>query len=511
MRKSNTSSYLKIYFWQGIAYVLQFVSMFIVIPYLSKEPSIYGIYAVCMSVTIFLNYADMGFLRASQKYATESYIREERIDEMRFIGFGSLILLMFTIVCSLIFFYLGFHPHILIKDLDTPEKFSTASNLLFILAIFTPVTVLKRMVAMIFDIRLASYINQRLLLVGSLITIFSVFYFFRSGSYEIVHYFLFLQIVNFTIVLVSMMLAKRKYNYKFLLLLSYLRFDPIIFKKAKNLAFAGLFGMLTWLLFYEIDPMIIGKFLGSEKVAIYSIAIVFATLFRGIFGIIFGPFMVRANYYVGIGKEEELKKFCVQLISLSAPIIILPTVALALISKPLILSWVGVNYTESINLARLYAFLFSLSFITYPVNMYLVAKVLLRETYIVSAIMPLVYWIGIFLTFSSLGLLSFATFKLLAIVITAFFYLYLSTKYLDFTLKDFYTNVIIPLILPIFFLTLTLLIGNRFLPIEKSKINLLLVIGTTGLSITLSFLIIYFTSTKIRNLAKNIIGNVFKK
>jgi hypothetical protein len=52
---------------------------------------------------------------------------------------------------------------------------------------------------------------------------------------------------------------------------------------------------------------LISKILLNEKAAIYSGAFTFIILFMGITGIIFGSFMVRANYFVGQNKIEELK------------------------------------------------------------------------------------------------------------------------------------------------------------------------------------------------------------
>lgn len=69
--KSYTSNYFKIYLLGGLVFVFRFLSMFIVIPFLSGEPSIYSISAICISLSIFLNYADMGFLKATKKYAAE--------------------------------------------------------------------------------------------------------------------------------------------------------------------------------------------------------------------------------------------------------------------------------------------------------------------------------------------------------------------------------------------------------------------------------------------------------
>ncbi len=381
--KSYQSNYIKIYFWQGAAFVLRFLSMFIVTPYLTKEPSTFGIYAVCMSVTIFLGYADLGFLRAGQKYAAECYARGERAEEMKYIGFGSFVLLILTLLCTCIFFYLGIHPTTLIKGLDTLEKTSTASSLLYILAAFAPITVLQRMVSMIFDIRLDSYINQRISLGASIITVASVLYFFGNGNYQIVPYFFFSQSINLLSVLICVWLAKRKYNYNIKQLLRCIRFDSEVYRKAKGLAYSGLYVMLLWIVFYELDQIAIGKFIGIDKVAIYAIAFAFATFFRSIFGILFSPFTVRANYFVGNGDDEGLKRFSLQLFSLSAPLVVLPTVAFALVAKPFILSWVGFDYNESINLARFFSIISTLSFISYSASMVLIAKVRIKEMYII--------------------------------------------------------------------------------------------------------------------------------
>lgn len=500
-----TSNYLKIYFWQGTAFVSRFLSMFIVTPYLAKEPSIYGIYAVCISVTIFLSYADLGFLWAGQKYAAECYARGERAEEMKYIGFGTFILLVFSLLFAAIFIYLSSDPQVLIKGLDTPEKISTASGLLLILATFTPVTVLQRMVSMIFEIRLDSYVNQRISLCASIITIGSVFYFFRGGNYRIVPYFFFSQVVNFISVIVCIWLAGRKYDYGIQQLLRCVRFDSAVYKKANRLAYSGLYVIVVWIVFYELDQITIAKLFGVDKVAIYAIAFTTATLFRSIYGILFSPFLVRANYFVGNGDDEGLKRFCLQLFSLSAPLTILPTVALALVAKPFIMSWVGANYGDSVVLARLFSLIFTLSFISYTGSMILIVKESIQEMYIISTIQPIVYWIGILTTYSFLGLLPFASFKLIATIAGQAFYFYILINYLKIPMKALFKKVVYPIALPLTFLITVLVIANGYLPYEKSKLNLLIVLGTTGIGIFGAFIIQYFTSSDLRKISKQLI------
>ena len=477
--------------------------MFIVTPYLTQEPSIYGIYAVCMSVTIFLSYADLGFLRAGQKYAAECYARGERAEEMKYIGFGTFVLLVFTLLCASAFFYLGYHPQSLIKGLDTSQKLSTASGLLLILAWFTPVTVLQRMVSMVFEIRLDGYVNQRISLCASVITIGSVFYFFGGRNYQIVPYFFFSQAVNFISVIVCLWLARRKYDYSIKQLLRCVRFDSTVYKRANRLAYSGLYVIVVWIAFYELDQITIAKLLGVDKVAIYAIGFAFATLFRSIYGILFSPFVVRANYFVGNGDDEGLKRFCLQLFSLSAPLVVIPTVAFALVAKPFVMSWVGAKYFDSIALARLFSLIFTLSFISYTGSMIFIVKERIQEMYIIATIQPLIYWIGIIATYSYLGLLSFASFKLIATIAGEAYYFYVLIKYLKIPMKTLSKKVVYPLVLPLTFLIAALMAAAGYLPHEKSKLNLLMVLGTTGACIVASLIIQYFISSDIQMIAKN--------
>ena len=99
MQKSYTKNYLKIYFWQILSILLNLFSIFIVIPRLSSQPLIYGIYSICASAVIFLSYADLGFMNAGYKYASECYARGEKKEEIKVIGFVSFVL-------AFLFFYL---------------------------------------------------------------------------------------------------------------------------------------------------------------------------------------------------------------------------------------------------------------------------------------------------------------------------------------------------------------------------------------------------------------------
>ena len=88
MQKSYTRNYFKIYFWLILSFSTQFLSLFIVSPLLTSSPPIYGIYAICVSLTIFLSYTDLGFVGAAFKFASEFYARSKREQEIKVIGFS---------------------------------------------------------------------------------------------------------------------------------------------------------------------------------------------------------------------------------------------------------------------------------------------------------------------------------------------------------------------------------------------------------------------------------------
>lgn len=54
MKKDYTSSYLKNYVFQVLATVIGFLSLFIVVPFISENQTLYGIYSVCVSLSVFL-------------------------------------------------------------------------------------------------------------------------------------------------------------------------------------------------------------------------------------------------------------------------------------------------------------------------------------------------------------------------------------------------------------------------------------------------------------------------
>lgn len=498
MQQSYTKNYLKIYLWQGVSLVLNFLSMFVVIPYLTSDPTTYGIYSVCISFSIFLAYADLGFMGAGQKYAAEYFAKGNKEEEIKVIGFTNFILLVFLILFSIGFFVLSRQPELLVKGIDTVNQYYIASSLLLILAVFTPTTLLQRLLQMIFGIRMEDFIVQRTNIIGSVFKILSVLWFFREGKYDIVGYFLFTQIINFIATLISLLIARKRYQYNFKLLLSCIYFNKAVYDKTKGLAFASLFMTVSWILYYELDSVSIGKFLGANQVAVYAIGLTVLSFFRSIFGILFSPFNVRFNHFVGSGDESVLKSFYLQIVTILAPMVVFPIIAIAILARPIVLTWVGADYEASIEIVQFLVFCNVFAFISYPTNFMLLAKERQKVLYFISTLLPFVFWIGIAVSIGLWGVKSFAVFKLVAFIISALVLFKLMIEYLELQLLDALKKIFSPMLFPILVLILGSFIVRSYLPQEKSKINLIIVAITIGVLIIVSFVIQYFVSVNWR-------------
>ncbi|WP_131667053.1 MATE family efflux transporter [Chryseobacterium taiwanense] len=480
--------------------------MFVVLPYLTSDPITYGIYSVCISFSIFLVYADLGFMGAGQKYAAEYFAKGDKEEEMKVIGFTNFILLVFLLLFSIGFFILSIQPELLVKGIKSAQQEYVASSLLLILAVFTPTTLLQRLLQMIFGIRMEDFIVQRTNIFGSIFKILSVLWFFREGQYDIVGYFLFTQIVNLLAALVSLIIARKRYDYDFRALFLAVCFNKDVFDKTKSLAFTSLFITISWILYYELDSIAIGKLLGANQVAVYAIGLTVLSFFRSILGILFSPFSVRFNHFIGNGDEEGLKSFYLQVVSILAPIIVFPIITIAILARPIVFSWVGPNYSESVIVIQFLVFCNIFAFVTYPTNFMLIAKERQRTLYFINTLLPFVFWTGIIFTINIWGVNSFAVFKLLAFVFSAFVLYKLMIDYLKLTFLDSVGKIFLPMFFPLLFLIFGSFLVRDYLPLEQSKINLVIVAVVMGGLIVISFVIQYFASEKWRQQMTKTLG-----
>lgn len=498
VKTSYLINYLKIYFWQILSILSSFLSMLIVTPSLSANKEILGIYSICTSISIFLSYADLGFLSAGQKYAAEEYAKNNRKEEIKIIGFTGFILTIFILICSSVFLILSIFPNLLIPNTDKLQ-FDIARKLLLILFIFSPLTIFSRIFQVIFGIRIEEFIYQRIQIVSNLVKIISAFYFFGNNCYRIVEYYLFGNLITLVSVVITFLSIYKKYRYPMLELFSNFRFNLILFKKTYKLAISNILLTISWIVYYECDSIVISKLWGPSHVAVYAIGLTLLNMIRSLLGTFFGPFNSRFNHYIGLKDNDSLIKSYTQVIINTFPIVVYTVVVIEIFAESLVLSWVGVNYETSIPIAKMLILCNVMAFIAYPSSLIIIAKERVRDILIISFILPLLYWLIIILCFSKVGLVSFSFAKLIIFMINALFYFIIVIKLLKIEILNLLYELIKYNTLPLLCMIPLLFYLQKYLSYSKNSIGLLRTIFI-GAGIGLFFMVCsYLLNKKIRS------------
>lgn len=414
--------YYKTYFWQAISILLGFASLFIVIPYLSSDKTLYGIYSVCTSLTIFLSYADLGFLSSGLKYAAEYYIRGEKDEEIRVVGFTAFLMLVVFLLIDCFFLFIGFNPTILIPELrDNSENYKVAQTLLFLLVAGCPLIICQRVLSIVFAIRVEDYKFQRINLLAGVLRITAAIVLFSGGKYRVVEYYAFYQFVNLLIVIIALF-SIRKYDYKFRGLIKAIRFDKKIFNKEISLSMASFTFMLSMLLYNELDQIAVSNLFGLEKVALYASAFSIMTFVRTFSSLVYSPYSSRYNHFVGVKDYKGLVSFTSKMVKMFGPILVLPIVNLALYSDAFVVSWIGDGYTEAAVLVSFLVLSYTPNFITQPLSCYMTAMEKNKKIVTGALLLPLIYWVGIFLLAKVLDVKVFSIMKFAAPALLIIYY-----------------------------------------------------------------------------------------
>ncbi len=486
--------YVKIYCWQAISIVFNFAAVFVVTPYISANPDLYGIYSIVIAAYLFISYADFGFLSAGMKYAAESYAQKNIKNEIEVIGFSGMVFLVFASVYALGVFIISYNPSLLVRGINNVDELMIARKLLILLAFSVPILVFQRIIQIIYGVRLQDYKFQRVLIVSNIIKLLSVFLFFGNGKYLIVEYFFFSQLCMLIAVLTGFLMIHVSLDYDIVLLFKSFKFSKKLFKKTRKLAFTTIFLTLCWILYYELDTFAIAKIFGAKQVAIYAIGLTIITYFRSLFGVIFTPFVARFNHFVGLGDTLGLQQFFIKVMVIFLPVTVFPVIAVFLTTQNFIFTWVGEVYTSSVSVAQFLVLCYIFSFITYPSGILIMANERVKALYFTSALQPVVFWSGILITYRFLGLQSFAYFKFLAFFLETIVYTIIILNFLNIKIQTLFKKIMLPALIPLILMILSLLLVRPYLPLTIGKINMLYYFLSIGIIVLMGVVCYYFTS-----------------
>ena len=486
--------YYRTYFWQAISILLGFASLFIVIPYLSSNKTLYGIYSVCTSLTIFLSYADLGFLSSGLKYAAEYYIRGEKDEEIKVVGFTAFLMFVVFIIIDTVFFFLGLSPNILIPELKgNPESYKVAQTLIFLLVAGCPLIICQRVLSIVFAIRVEDYKFQRINILAGILRITAAIALFSGGEYRVVEYYAFYQFVNLLIVLIAL-LSIRRYDYHIKDLLKAIRFDRTIFNKEISLSLASFSFMLSMLLFNEFDQIAISNIFGVEKVALYASAFSIMTFVRTFSSLVYSPYSSRYNHFAGVRDYQGLVNFTKKMVRMFGPILVLPILNLALYSDAFVVSWIGDGYAEAAILVSFLVLSYTPNSITQPLSCYMTAMEKNKKIVTGAILLPLIYWAGILLFAELLEVKIFAIMKFAApALLVVYYWIIISrdVKQMGFEFINI-CNVLLNLLLPITVAIGMSVVLHPYLHFDHSKsaliVNILFILLGTLISLAFSLL-----------------------
>jgi len=448
MNQSFSRSVIFIYVTRIIGFITGFFSVFLVVPSLASRPEVFGIYTACISLTIFFSYSDLGFISAGQKYAAEFFAQKNLKKEMEVIGFVLYILFIFLLFCSIGIGIIALMPEFLIKDLSAENR-TTSKELLMILCFSSPIIIFQRLNAIIYSVRLNDYIYQSIDIVANLIKIVGVTWFVTKDNYDIVGYYLFIQILSFTAALISTVIATKVYKFKFGELFRNIKYSKDMFTKTKSLAFSSLLLTISWIFYFELDSILLSKIYGVKVVAFYAIGFTILSFCRNIYNTLYAPFQARFNHFVGIADEDNLIDMLEKVIRFTFILCIVPPIVLIFYMRSIIQVWVGSQYLTSVMISNLFVLTIAFSAVSIPLSYILIAK---SKNYILrlsAIILPVIFY-SCFLVFHFLvGEKSLAIAKVLTIFIGACITIWGVYSTIIPNLFSIYWDILKKMILPI--------------------------------------------------------------
>ncbi|WP_293302837.1 lipopolysaccharide biosynthesis protein [Pedobacter sp. UBA4863] len=484
--------------------------MFVVTPYLAENQRYFGIYTFVMSLNLFLSYADFGFLNAGVKFASEAFAKNDRKEETETLGFVTFILATVFLLFGVVVLIFYFFPHSILSGLNTEDTVQLIKELLLVFIICLPILVAHRIIQLIFNIRLHDYKYQRIYSILNLFKIASVFLFFKNGEYHIVAYYALTQFLTFISVFLGGFLAIKNYQYSFLGFFKQIKFNSRVYKKTKGLAFNSLFVTICWVLYYELDILVIGKFVGLKEVAIFNICISVMTLARSLYSIVYNPFAAKFNHYLGRNQLTEFKSTFYKLLVLGLPLSLVPTTVIIVTMKSFVLSWVGVSYASAIPIISIMFASYYFTFLSNPMGIAMVSLQKIKNLYFVSAILPAVYWVGILISFKYFGLFSFGLFKFFAFFISGLYYLYQAKSIFNINWIVFLKRNIVSILscsIVIYLINLKLQV---YLPVQQGKLEILQYTIVFISYSALGSLTYYLFSSEFRKVLNDIFREIFK-
>ena len=510
MKNDFTKNYLNIYLWRLIFLFSNFLSFLLVIPSISNDVELFGIYSFCLSFSIYLSYSDLGFLNAGWKYASKALFDNDNDFEAEILGFTFFILILMCIPFSVGMFMAYLNPSILFNNLDIEHQ-NIASGLFLIMAFLLPLQVLlQRFVQSILVTRIKDYIFLRIDVIFNFVKILSIFYFFTEQQSLFVEYYLFITVVSILSSIFIFIYVIKNLKFNFTRFFSHIKFSRLHYDLTKKLAFSSLFATIAWVIYYELDLIIIGSFFNSYSIGIYAVGFTFLGFLKNLWSIVFSPYSQRFNHFSDEKLLDRLKLLATNLVTYTFPLIIIVSTILIIFAEKLVFLWVGNTYLESVNIIIVLIISTIFGFINQPAKYYFTSKNKYNYIYFTGATLPIVFIAGLYILIPTQGILAVAISKALATFGSFLISLYALRTIINIYLifKKWILQLSIFIIISFFFLPE--LVEVIFYVDNKSIFNLSLLCFLMLIIICISYITIIASDKNSRELLLNTYNKLYK-
>lgn len=309
----------------------------------------FGVYRLVLSITSYFALADLGLSNAIVRYVSEYRANNDKESEGKFIGLVTLIdLLMGSLLFIAGIFFYYYIPQIFQSSFSLKE-IVLLKDLFFLVVISGILTLFVNLAGGI----LKSYERFTILKTMNIIKTLV-----RVGLITVL---LLLDFSPFEIVLVDTVLMILVFVYSFYYCIKELKIKPVFrnidskySKKILSYSLIVFIDAVAFHFFWAADTLIIGIYISSAAIAVYSIGTLLANLFFAFSVVISDVLMPDVVKRVTVGSDDrELTHFMIKIGRIKFLILALPTLGFIFLGRQFIHLWLGENFEQAYLIAIL--------------------------------------------------------------------------------------------------------------------------------------------------------------
>lgn len=328
-------------FYNVCGFSAQAILMLIITPILIGKMGVkqYGLWMIANSLLGAVGILDMGIGMGITKYIAQ-YVYQEDIHGLSSTAYGSLAF-FFLISLLLTFPLYSYMPYIVSFLKISPDKAVSAERSLQVIAFgLVPALILQAGLSIILGLQRFDIANILSFAKSAATPINALLVFgWYGGIFEVL---IGQVIVLWLIAGITLVISFRMLNKIGLVFYFSWKYGKIIFKFSSQIFLQNIGARI----FSSLDKLVVGRVLGFEAVAYYSVGTDIAAKIVQVNGSIFQSFLPSASEAVAVGNYQKLYNLFKKGIFASLLLNILIGSIILILSKPFLQYWIGTDFME---------------------------------------------------------------------------------------------------------------------------------------------------------------------